>query len=165
MSSNKKAFQYTGCVPLDLSAYPRPPPPTEHIHPLWIYPPPGHTHPLDIPTPWTYPPLGHTHPLDIPTRQLHPHPHPWIHWLPGKDMGPEIPTTPGRDLVPEIPAPPHPTRVQIDRHLWKHYLLATIVAGGNKLPLHYSSSLFVSCCIGLCAFGTYPLAGSLVMGE
>ena len=37
---------------------------------------------------------------------------------------------PRRDLVPEIPTPRRCE--QVDRRLWKHYLPATTVAGGNK---------------------------------
>ena len=61
-------------------------------------------------------------------------------------MGPEVPspqkeygtrdTLPlWRSMAPEIPyptPPPPTTGEQIDRHLWKHYLPATTVAGGKN---------------------------------
>ena len=52
-----------------------------------------------------------------------------VEWEPCPDMWP-----PRRDLVPEISTstlPPPPQSEQIDRNLWKHYLPATAVAGGN----------------------------------
>ena len=81
-----------------------------------------YTHRLYLPPGYTYPPApGYTYPT-VPT-SLDTYPHPW------------------RDLVPEIPTPqkgpgtrdtyPYPIPKQIDRHLWKHYLSSTTVAGGK----------------------------------
>ena len=51
-------------------------------------------------------------------------------WVPtpGHTFTPWTYSYPGRGLVTEIPS----SRLQADRHLWKHYLPATSLAGGNN---------------------------------
>ena len=71
----------------------------------------------DIPTPWTYPP-----PLDIPTPKGHGARDKWERtwdqrYPPSRKNGLKIPT---------------PIPLSTDRHLWKHYLPASSLAGGNK---------------------------------
>ena len=88
------------------------------------YPPPGHTRPPrrdlvpEIPTPpqrtWDHPCLGiGTH---LPG-----------HIQPRRVLVPEIPT-PKKDMGSEIPTQP----LWTDRHLRKHYLPATALAGSNN---------------------------------
>ena len=76
-----------------------------------------------------YPPHGHTHhPLYIPTLPLWTYPP-----TPGiltsfRGYGTRDNTPPERTWTTDTPPPP-----QTDRHLWKHYLPATSLAGGNNM--------------------------------
>ena len=74
---------------------------------------------------WMRTNLGHAV-LDIPTPSSIRHTHPPS----------DIPTSPVRDLVPEILTPPPPLDRMTDRHLRKHWLPTTIVAGSKYIHIY-----------------------------
>ena len=54
---------------------------------------------------------------------------------PRRNMGPEIPYPPWQDMGPGIRKGPGTYLPWTDTHLWKHYLSATSLAGGNNTTL------------------------------